>query len=164
MSRHFVVSITGRRADSPRYNEELASAAFEAGRIVASLGLTVLTGGLSGVMAKAAEGAKSVGGLTIGILPSLDHKDANPHIDVVLPSGLGIMRNSLIASGADIMIALPGGTGTLEEICFALDYDRPVLSWGSWEIEGVQKIAYPDSQALETVLKSEIEKLKVRGS
>jgi uncharacterized protein (TIGR00725 family) len=162
MNRKRIISIAGRRSDSKKYNDELAKAAFEAGRIVAKLGHTVLTGGLSGVMEQAARGAKSVGGLTVGILPSLFHRDANPYIDVVLPSGLGIIRNSLVASGADLMIALPGGTGTLEEICFALDYGRPVLSWGSWEIDGVQKIPYPDLTRLEETIVEQIRNIEKR--
>ncbi len=75
--------------------------------------------------------------MTIGILPGLLHDEANPFIDVVLPSGLGIVRNSLIASSCDFLIALPGGTGTLEEICFALDYKKAVLSVESWSIPEV---------------------------
>lgn len=156
-SRRLVIAITGRKESSPRYNAETADAAFAAGRVCAELGLTVLTGGLSGVMEKAAAGAKSAGGLTIGILPGANHDDGNQYLDVVLPSGIGIARNVLLAQGCDFMLALPGGTGTLEELCFALDFGRPVISWGSWEIEGVQKVTFGDASALSTTLKTIIE-------
>lgn len=151
-SRKLVVAITGRKGTSPRYTEELAQAAIAAGRVVAELGLTVLTGGLGGVMERAAEGAKSADGETIGILPGGDHDEGNRFLDLVLPSGVGIARNILIASACDFMVALPGGTGTLEELCFALDFGRPVISWGSWELEGVKKVAYPDAIQLKKEL------------
>jgi len=159
--RKLVVAITGRKENSPRYNEELAQAAIIAGRIAAEMGLTVLTGGLSGVMERAAEGAKRAGGETVGILPGAQHDEGNPYLDLVLPSGLGIARNVLLASACDFMIALPGGTGTLEEICFALDFARPTISWGSWEIEGVRSVPYPDGEMLRSALLEIVnEKLK----
>lgn len=147
-SRKLVIAITGRKESSPRYTLELAKAAVAAGRIAAEMGLTVLTGGLSGVMERAAEGAKVAGGETIGILPSNQHNDGNRFLDLVLPSGIGIARNVLMASACDFMLALPGGTGTLEELCFALDFDRPVISWGSWEIEGTRAVPFPNEDLL----------------
>jgi uncharacterized protein (TIGR00725 family) len=153
-NRRLVVAITGRKQSSPRYTPETAQAAFDAGRIAAELGLAVLTGGLSGVMEKAAEGAKSAGGDTIGILPGDRHEDGNKFLDFVLPSGIGIARNVLLAQACDFMIALPGGTGTLEEICFALDFNRPVLTWGSWEMEGAKKIPFPDQSLLTKELRA----------
>lgn len=157
-NRKLVLAITGRKESSPRYNEELAQAAITAGKIAATMGLTVLTGGLSGVMERAAEGAKLGGGETIGILPGLHHKEANRFLDFVLPSGIGIARNVLMASACDFMLALPGGTGTLEELCFALDFERPVLSWGSWDIEGVTKVPYPNEDLLRKELELLIER------
>lgn len=150
--RKLVLAVTGRKETSPRYNAELAAAALAAGKIAAGLGLTVLTGGLGGVMERAAEGAKSAGGETIGILPGGRHEDGNRFLDLVLPSGIGIARNVLMASACDFMLALPGGTGTLEELCFAVDFERPALSWGSWEIEGARTVPYPDEAALAKAL------------
>ena len=159
--RKLVLAITGRKGTSPRYTTELAEAALHAGKIAAELGLTVLTGGLSGVMERAAEGAKLAGGETVGILPGSDHNDGNLFLDLVLPSGIGIARNVLIATACDFMLALPGGTGTLEELCFALDYERPVISWGSWEIDGAIKVPFLDKVQLKNALQALIEeKLK----
>lgn len=161
--RKLVLAVTGRKETSPRYNQELATAALAAGKIAAGLGLTVLTGGLGGVMERAAEGAKSAGGETVGILPGGKHEDGNRFLDLVLPSGIGIARNALMASACDFMLALPGGTGTLEELCFALDFERPVLSWGSWDIEGAKKVPYPDEAALAKALGEVVaEKMKRR--
>jgi uncharacterized protein (TIGR00725 family) len=158
-SRKIVLAITGRKESSPRYTMDLAKAALAAGRIAAELGFTVLTGGLSGVMERAAEGAKIAGGETLGILPGDRHADANPYIDIVLPSGIGIARNCLIATACDLMLALPGGTGTLEEMCFALDFERPVISWGSWEMDGATPVEFPNEEKL----KMELQQLIVRN-
>lgn len=151
--RRIVCAVTGRREASPNYNAETALAAEQAGRIAAGFGLAVLTGGLSGVMEKAALGAKAAGGDTLGILPGSDHTDGNSHLDFVLPSGIGIARNYLIANACDLMLALPGGTGTLEEICFALDFKRPVLTWGSWDFAGTVKVPFPDEARLEAAIR-----------
>lgn len=159
--RKLVLAITGRKENSPRYNLELAAAAKSAGRIAAGLGLTVLTGGLSGVMERAAEGAKDAGGETVGILPGGKHEDGNRFLDLVLPSGIGLARNALMASACDFMLALPGGTGTLEELCFARDFERPALSWGSWDVDGVRKVPYPDETLLAQALSELVaEKMK----
>jgi uncharacterized protein (TIGR00725 family) len=160
-TRQLVLAITGRRESSPRYTLETARAALTAGKIAAELGLTVLTGGLTGVMERAAEGAKLAGGNTLGILPGGRHEEGNRFLDLVLPSGIGIARNVLIASACDFMLALPGGTGTLEELCFAVDFGRPALSWGSWELEGVPSVPFPNEGLLTAALRQLIEtKLK----
>lgn len=136
MARQLICAIIGSKAKGAKWNKSVESDAVLAGRTAASLGYAVLTGGLSGVMEYAALGAKEADGLTIGILPGEEHRDANPFIDIVLPTGIGIVRNALTARAADIVVALPGGHGTLEEMAFALDFNRPVLSWNSWALEG----------------------------
>lgn len=146
--RQWICTVVGCKSTSASYTKAVATDAFHAGRIAATLGFVVLTGGLGGVMSAAAEGAASVGGMTLGILPGDRHEDANPHLRIVLPSGIGYARNYLTAVAADVMIALPGGTGTLEEICFAIDFGRPVLSWGSWELPELTRVPAGDVAAL----------------
>jgi uncharacterized protein (TIGR00725 family) len=65
-------------------------------------------------MAAACRGAKSVGGLTVGILPGADPHEANPWVDVAIPSGLGEARISLVVRSAAALIAVGGEYGTLE--------------------------------------------------
>ena len=79
-------------------------------------------------MEASCKGAKEAGGFTIGILPSLDGKDANDYLDVIIPTGFGYARNSLVVSSADIVIAINGSSGTLSEIAMALNYNRPVIA------------------------------------
>jgi hypothetical protein len=91
-------------------------------------------------MAAAAKGARYENGMTLGILPEADRDAANEWIQIVVPTGIGLARNVLTALVADCMIAVPGGHGTLQEMSFALEYGRPVLSWDSWDLEGVKMI------------------------
>lgn len=151
LGRNHVCAIVGCKEGSQRFTPEVQRQAFAAGRLAAMAGYTVLTGGLSGVMSKAAEGAASVSGATIGLLPGTNKADGNPYLREVLPSGIGIARNYQIALGCDVMIALNGGRGTLEEMCFALDFDKAVASWNSWDVEGAQPLA-TDEQVLQFLL------------
>lgn len=94
--------------------------AEEVGAALASNGAVVICGGLGGVMEGACRGAKSKGGMTVGVLPGRDPTSANPWVDVVLPTGLGEARNALVVGAARAVIAIDGEYGTLSEIGLAL--------------------------------------------
>jgi uncharacterized protein (TIGR00725 family) len=96
-------------------------------------------GGLSGVMKATCMGFKAGKGITIGILPSYNKKDANKYVDLALPTGLGLARNLLVVKTGDVVIALPGAAGTLSEIAYCLQFGIPVISLNSWDIDGVIK-------------------------
>jgi uncharacterized protein (TIGR00725 family) len=117
-----------------RARPEDVSHAEDAGRRLAELGAIVVTGGRGGVMEAACRGAKAGGGLTVGILPGLDRSDANEFVDVALPTGLGEMRNGLVARAAQAVVAVGGAWGTLAEIAFARAAGTPVFGVGSWEL------------------------------
>jgi uncharacterized protein (TIGR00725 family) len=127
-----IAVIGGRRSD-----KSLLKEAEEAGRLIARKGLTLVCGGLRGVMEAASRGAKSEGGLTVGILPQNDSREANPFIDIPIVTGLGIGRNVIIARTADALIAVGGEYGTLSEIAFALQMGKPVAGIKTWDIKGV---------------------------
>jgi hypothetical protein len=95
-------------------------------------------------MEAACRGAKSEGGLTVGLLPGSDRSAANPHVDVAVPTGLGEGRNALVALAADAVIAVGGGYGTLSEIAFALKAGKLVVGLASWDIEGMTAAASAD--------------------
>ena len=108
------------------------------GQAIAEAGAILVCGGLGGVMAAACRGAREAGGLTVGILPGIDRHEANPYVDLALPTGLGHLRNGLITRAAQAVIALPGGPGTLSEVGLALKMGRPVVGLTAWsEIQGV---------------------------
>jgi uncharacterized protein (TIGR00725 family) len=127
-----IAVIGGRRSD-----KSLLSEAEEAGRLIARKGFVLVCGGLRGVMEAASRGAKSEGGLTVGILPQNDSKEANPFIDIPIVTGLGIGRNVIIARTADALVAVGGEYGTLSEIAFALQMGKPVAGIKTWDIKGV---------------------------
>jgi uncharacterized protein (TIGR00725 family) len=122
------VAVVGAGAPAP----ETDAAAEAVGRLIAERGGTVVCGGMTGVMEGACRGAKSVGGRTIGILPTEDRIDANPFVDVAIATGMGEMRNALIVRTVDVVVAVGGEYGTLSEIAFALRIGRPVVTLGSW--------------------------------
>ncbi|NJD56048.1 MAG: TIGR00725 family protein [Nitrospirae bacterium] len=127
-----IAVIGGRRAD-----RALKKEAEEVGRLIARNGGLLVCGGLHGIMESASRGAKNAGGITVGILPQDHTKDANSYIDVPIATGLGIGRNVIIARTADAFIAVGGGYGTLSEIAFGLQMNKPVVGIGTWEIRGI---------------------------
>jgi uncharacterized protein (TIGR00725 family) len=112
---------------------ELATAE-DAGAAIADAGAVLVCGGLGGVMEAACRGARSRGGLTVGLLPSHERESANGWVQVAIPTGLGEARNALIVRSADVVIAIGGGWGTLSEIAFARKAGKPVVGVGSWEL------------------------------
>jgi len=104
----------------------------------------LVCGGLNGTMEAVSKGFKAGGGSTIGIIPGYNKKDANKFTDIVIPTGLGLARNVLVVKTADVVVALPGGAGTLSEIAYCLQFGIPVVSLQSWDIRGVIKIKTVD--------------------
>ena len=117
--------------------------AEEVGRLVARNGFALDCGGLGGVMEATARGAKAEGGITVGILPRAERKEANPYIDIPVATGFGEGRNVVIVRTADLFIAIGGRYGTLSEIALALKMKKPVIGITSWEIPGVIKAETP---------------------
>lgn len=114
-------------------------AAEAVGRALAGAGAVVVTGGLGGVMAAACRGATTADGLTLGLLPGTDRREANPWVAVALPTGMGELRNGLVVRAADAVIAVGGGYGTLAEVALALRAGTPVVGLGTWPIDGVRE-------------------------
>ncbi len=108
--------------------------AEEAGGLIAKAGYTLVNGGMGGVMAASAKGARSAGGHVVGLLPGLDTNEANAYTDVVIPTGIGEARNLLIVRAAAVIIAIGGGYGTLSEVALALKLGKPVVGLGTWEV------------------------------
>ena len=110
--------------------------AFETGREIGRRAVLVC-GGRGGVMAAAAEGARSVGGLTVGILPGADARESPPNAHIQLPvyTGLGQARNQVVVLSASAVVAVCGGWGTLNEISIAAKHGIPVVCLESWRLE-----------------------------
>lgn len=108
--------------------------AREVGRRIAEAGAALICGGLTGVMEAACQGAKEAGGLTVGVLPTLDKGDANPYVDVAIATGMSTARNVIIVRSSDALIAIDGSYGTLSEIAHAFEQGLPVLALESWDM------------------------------
>lgn len=122
-----IIGVMGGSEVSP----EVAALARELGGALATEGWTVLSGGRdAGVMAAVSEGAASVGGLVVGILPDRDLDRASPHLTVPIVTGLGEGRNVLNILSSYVVVALPGAAGTLSEIAIALKNRKPLLLLG----------------------------------
>lgn len=129
LSAPYVAVVGTGEADS-----EAEAIAEEVGCKLAEAGAVVVCGGLGGVMEAACRGAVSAGGMTIGLLPGYDRRDANPHLTVAIATGLGEARNTLVVRASDALIAIGGEYGTLSEIAFALKVGTPVVGIATWSL------------------------------
>ncbi|MDW8102276.1 MAG: TIGR00725 family protein [Anaerolineae bacterium] len=111
-----------------------AALAEEVGREIARQGAILICGGLGGVMEAACRGAKSQGGLTVGILPGTNPSDANPYVDIPIVTGMGEARNVIVVRSAHAVVAIAGEYGTLSEIAYALKFGIPVVGLKTWEL------------------------------
>ena len=96
--------------------------------------MALVCGGLGGVMEAACRGAQRAGGLTIGILPGVDPAEANPHVEIAIPTGLGEARNLIVVRTGQAVIAIAGEYGTLSEIAHALKMGKPVIGLNTWRL------------------------------
>jgi uncharacterized protein (TIGR00725 family) len=111
-------------------------------------------------MEAACRGAKRAGGMTLGILPGTDRRDANPYVDTAVATGLAEGRNVLVVRTADVVIAVGGAYGTLSEIALALRAGTPVVGLETWELarrgrrdEAITRAATPE-EAVELALRA----------
>lgn len=101
---------------------------------MAQRGVTVVCGGLGGVMEAVCRGARSRTGLTVGILPGGDRSMANRWVDIPVVTGMGEARNVAVVKSAEAVIAVGGGYGTLSEIACALKNEIPVIGLNTWSL------------------------------
>jgi len=118
------------------------------GRLIATRGWNLLTGGGEGVMKAVASVFQSVPheGVSIGIIRGnateapartyAPHKKPNPYLDIAifthLPhSGrqgkLQTSRNHINVLSSHVVVGLPGGEGTESEIQLAMEYQVPLV-------------------------------------
>ncbi len=119
--------------------------AYQVGRLVAEAGAALICGGKSGVMEAACKGAFEAGGITVGFLPGMEKSEANPYVQVALPTGVGLARNVLTVRASDVVIMISGGLGTLNELTVAINERKvPAIvltGTGGWA-DRIQSIAY----------------------
>ena len=109
--------------------------AGDAGELLATRGISVVSGCGRPATRGAAERAVLAGGTVLSIIPS----DAMPADDwpatVVVPCGMGDARNLLMALAGDACVVIGGRAGTISEVCLAWLHRRPLLpltGCGGW--------------------------------
>jgi uncharacterized protein (TIGR00725 family) len=138
MSAQRQVAVIGSAGCEP--DSEAARLGEEVGRRLAEAGVTLVCGGLTGVMEAACRGAAEAGGVAIGIGPGSSVDEANEHCTHVVATGIGHARNLAVVSSGDVVIAIGGEWGTLSEIGFARAIDRTVIALRSWTLSGRERM------------------------
>ena len=101
--------------DAPDY----AAATVELAEALAGAGIGVVYGGASvGLMGVLADAALAAGGEVAGVIPQslVDREIAHPGLSELHVVGSMHERKALMAELSDGFVALPGGTGTLDEL------------------------------------------------
>lgn len=63
----------------------------------------------------------------MGILPEDDDRNANEWLSVAIPTGMGEMRNGIVARSGVCLVAIGGNMGTLSEMALGLKWGKPVF-------------------------------------
>lgn len=101
--------------------------AYELGQQIAEAGWIVLSGGRdAGVMDAVSRGAKSRGGLTIGILPHID-SSMSAAIDIPIITDMGNARNNINVLSSQAIVACGMGAGTASEVALAIKAGKHVI-------------------------------------
>jgi uncharacterized protein (TIGR00730 family) len=119
--RRVCVFLGSNPGTNPNYR--LATRAL--GAELARRGLATVYGGAgAGLMGELANAALAAGGEVIGVIPEALRRKEIAHQGLTTLTVVASMheRKALMAELADAFIALPGGLGTLEELC-------EVLTW-----------------------------------
>ncbi len=138
-ARPLIISVIGGGDPPPR----AVRLAEEVGRELAKRGVVVVCGGLFGVMEAVSRGAKSAGGVTIGIMPGADPFAANDFIDYPIVTDMGYARNAIVVKTGRAAIAIDGSYGTLSEIAHALGDGMPVIGLETWELPQRDGLPFP---------------------
>ena len=128
----------------PGSNRERVAA--EVGAALARAGVHLVCGGLGGCMAGASRGYKEANGpgICLGLLPGTSRMEANPWVDLAIPTGVNSAQGALVAMAVDAAIVLGGGGGTLSEVGLLLRDGKPVVALdgtgGAAELVGGQQL------------------------
>ena len=102
--------------------------AYDLGALIAGQGWILLNGGRNaGIMEASARGAHEHGGITVGILPDNSTHRVSRYIQIPIVTGVGDARNNINVLTSNIIVACPGGAGTISEIALALKNQKRVI-------------------------------------
>lgn len=104
------------------------------GRAIAKHGMILVTGATTGIPYWAAKGAKSEGGIVIGLSPASSkaahiktyHLPVDYH-DIIIYTGFEYAgRNLLLTRSSDAVVTICGRMGTLNEFTIAFEDQKPI--------------------------------------
>jgi uncharacterized protein (TIGR00725 family) len=111
---------------------EVKKKVFRLGEAIAARDAILITGGCPGLPYEAVRGAKTKGGMTVGISPGLSieehqgkYRSPIEDFDVLIYTGSGLMGREITnIRSCDIIVIVGGRTGTLGELAIAYDEGR----------------------------------------
>ena len=139
--RKFQIGVMGSAADV-KYSKKIEQIAEKIGRLLAEKGNISVYGAekdFDSLSTAAARGAKKAGGITVGITygKGKDIWDKEGNTDIVICSGLerGGGREFVLVNSCDGIIAVSGGSGTMNEMLVAYQLNIPIVvvkGTGGW--------------------------------
>lgn len=140
-------------------------AAQAVGKWIGEHGAQLVYGGVhAGLMRETAQATHNAGGKVVGVVPSRKRHVASELNDVMVPTAdLNHRKNAMQMLG-DVFVVLPGGYGTLDELCTAFGYlsftsqERPIIIYNP---DGIYKhfFALLDDMAARNVLRVDRSKI-----
>ena len=160
MSRKLQIGVMGSMADL-KYDEKALNAAESMGRLIAKKGGILFFGAekdADSLSTAACRGAKSENGITVGITYGKRKDVWQTDADIIIPCGLerGGGREFVLVLACDAVIAISGGSGTINELSVAYQADIPMVSlkgFGGWADEMAGK--YFDNRNRRKVIPAE---------
>ncbi|PAF45594.1 TIGR00725 family protein [Helicobacter sp. 11S02629-2] len=129
-----IIAVCGN-ASLKGLSEETLELAYETGKAIIDSGYVLACGGLGGIMELACKGARASKNhkpnTIIGILPNYDRSIANPYVDLALPIGFDMARNLSLVSISHAVIAIAGGSGTLNELSASWQLGKLIVALGN---------------------------------
>lgn len=119
-----------------KFSRGSEAVAYEIGKLVAKSGAVLMVGGEKdgGLTRTAAKGASDFGGIVVGVMPKKEN--ACEYLDTIIQTGGMVgLREYVLSISCDVLIAVSGGSGTLNEIAVAYQNNVPVIvlkKYGGW--------------------------------
>jgi uncharacterized protein (TIGR00725 family) len=139
--RKLQIGVMGSAADT-KYTKELEKIAEETGKYIAGSGNITVYGAekdYDSLSTAAARGAKKAGGITVGVTYRKSKKiwDKEGNTDILICTGLerGGGREFVLVNSCDGIIAISGGSGTMNEMLVAYQLNIPIVvikGTGGW--------------------------------
>lgn len=134
MKRKYQIGVMGSASDL-KYSKKIEKIAEDIGSFIAKSGNVTVYGAekdFDSLSTAAARGAKRNGGLTVGVTygKGKDIWDKEGNTDIIISSGLerGGGREFVLVNSCDGLIAVSGGSGTLNEMAVAYQLNIPIVA------------------------------------